>query len=129
MEIRSRKSMVIRDGDPNSKSAGSFFKNPVISQAKFESLKRSNDVEIPSFSAGDNVKVPAAWLIEHAGFGKGFSLGNAGLSSKHTLAVINRSSASASDVVALRDLIQAGVKERFGITLETEPIFVGFRAS
>jgi UDP-N-acetylmuramate dehydrogenase len=125
LAIRRAKSMVIENGDPNSRSAGSFFKNPVVDRTKFEQL-RSQFERIPSFDFEDKVKVPAAWLIENAGFHKGFALGNAGISSKHTLALINRGDASAAELLALKDRIQDAVEEEFGIALQPEPVFVGF---
>jgi len=70
--------------------------------------------------------VPAAWLIEQAGFKKGFALGNAGISANHSLAIINRGSATSAEIVALKDLIQKSVADRFGIRLEPEPVLVGF---
>ena len=127
LSIRRAKSMVIDALDPNSKSAGSFFKNPVVSRTTFEAIKGSNGSTAPSFDAGpDMVKVPAAWLIEHSGFGKGFVLGQAGISSKHTLALINRGDAAAAEIIDLKDRIQLAVNERFGISLQPEPVFVGF---
>jgi UDP-N-acetylmuramate dehydrogenase len=71
------------------------------------------------------VKIPAAWLVEQAGFRKGYALGAAGISSRHTLALINRGGATAAEILALRDLIIATVEKRFGIQLEPEPVFVG----
>ena len=123
--IRRSKSMVIDDGDPNARSAGSFFKNPIVEKSRFEELQ-SEFESIPSFEFGDKVKVPAAWLIEHAGFNKGFELGNAGISSKHTLALINRGGASAAELLELKEKIQSAVQEKFGIHLQPEPVFVGF---
>jgi UDP-N-acetylmuramate dehydrogenase len=125
LNIRRSKSMVIDIGDPNSRSVGSFFKNPVVEKGKFDELKGLYDA-MPSFVFGDKVKIPAAWLIENAGFQKGFSMGDAGISSKHTLALINRGGASAEDVIALKQKIQDAVKGKFGIMLQPEPVFVGF---
>lgn len=131
IEIRSRKSMVINENDPNSKSAGSFFKNPVVSNDKFaETIEKARNLgleTVPSFAVDDeNVKVPAAWLIEKSGFQKGFRKGNAGLSTNHTLAIVNLGGAAAKDVLALKTEIQAGVEKCFDIRLQTEPVFVGF---
>lgn len=126
LSIRRSKSMVIDADDPNSRSAGSFFKNPIISVEEFAKI-RDAFPNAPSFVVDDLlVKVPAAWLIENAGFHKGYALGNAGISSKHTLALINRGGASAGEIVKLKDEIQATVGLRFGIELQPEPIFVGF---
>lgn len=127
LAIRRAKSMVIDEDDPNTKCAGSFFKNPVISTEQFSRIRESNSA-VPQFSAGEGfVKVPAAWLIEKAGFHKGTILGRAGTSTKHSLALINRGGAKAADIIALKELIVSGVESRFGIELQPEPIFVGFR--
>ncbi len=126
LSVRSAKSMVIDPNDPNSQSAGSFFKNPIIGR---EMLAEIEDAfpEVPHFDVDtENVKVAAAWLIENAGFYKGFAMGNAGISTKHSLAIVNRGNATAADVIALRDRIVSEVNERFGIELRPEPIFVGF---
>lgn len=128
ISIRTAKSMVIDPDDPNSKSAGSFFKNPVIAGSDLSGLEKRMGVgPIPHFEAEKGkIKVPAAWLIERAGFHKGFALGNAGISSKHSLGLINRGGASAAEIVALKDLITAEVRSITGIDLSPEPIFVGF---
>jgi UDP-N-acetylmuramate dehydrogenase len=118
--------MVIDESDPNSRSAGSFFKNPVISTDLFTTLQ-SKFGEIPHFPGGqDKVKVPAAWLIENAGFHKGYALGRAGLSSNHTLAIINCDGASAGEILELKSAIQRAVADKFGIELQPEPVLVGF---
>jgi UDP-N-acetylmuramate dehydrogenase len=126
LKIRRSKSMVIDGADPNSQSAGSFFKNPIVELAKFEAI-RGVEPDIPSFPASETtVKIAAAWLIEKAGFAKGFRLGHAGISTKHSLALVNFGGASAAEIVALKDMIRSRVEEKFGIRLEPEPIFVGF---
>jgi UDP-N-acetylmuramate dehydrogenase len=125
-EIRRRKGMYIVEGDPDSRSAGSFFKNPVISAEHFERIAAQEGGEVPHYPAGDGaVKVPAAWLLERAGFHKGYTMGAAGISSRHTLALVNRGGAKAADIFALRDRIIAEVEARFGIRLEPEPVLVG----
>ena len=135
LKIRSAKSMVIDENDINTKSVGSFFKNPVITYEKFEDLKESiknkgiieRDEEIPFFNIDENsIKIPAAWIIEQSGFHKGFKMGNAGLSSNHTLAIINRGNANADEVLHLMNEIQSNVKAKFDLQLYPEPIFVGF---
>lgn len=127
ISIRRRKSMIIESGDPNSRSAGSFFKNPIVSDEAYRSLAKENDVIVPHFAAGmAQVKIPAAWLIEQAGFQKGFRLGNAGISSNHSLAIINRGGASADEIVGLVKSIQSEVFKKFGIDLHPEPVFLGF---
>ena len=129
-EIRRSKGMLIVPGDEDCRSAGSFFKNPVLSEAQFQELAAraaSKALEIPSYPALDaQKKVSAAWLVEHAGFSKGYATGAAGISNKHALALINRGNARASDIVELKDEIQRGVQEAWGILLEPEPVFVGF---
>ena len=125
VDIRRKKSMVIDPADPNSRSAGSFFKNPIVDGKRLEQIE-SQTGAVPYFEFGEQVKIPAAWLIEKAGFPKGFVLANAGISSNHTLAIINRGSAKAADIIALKDMIQGGVRETFGIELVPEPVFVGF---
>jgi UDP-N-acetylmuramate dehydrogenase len=121
--------MLIVPGDDDCRSAGSFFKNPVLSEAQFKELAAraaSKGLEIPSYPALDaQHKVSAAWLVEHSGFPKDMRLGAAGISHKHALALINRGNAKASDIVGLKDEIQHGVQEAWGILLEPEPVFVG----
>ena len=125
ISIRRSKSMVIDPSDENTRSAGSFFKNPIVAVDKLDEIKRSFD-RVPFFDVGDMVKIPAAWLIENSGFKKGFVGGRAGISTKHTLALINRGSATADELIVLKDRIQSEVAEKFGIDLHPEPVFVGF---
>jgi UDP-N-acetylmuramate dehydrogenase len=129
-EIRRSKGMLIVSGDDDCRSAGSFFKNPVLSEAQFQELAAraaSKGLEIPSYPALDaQHKVSAAWLVEHSGFSKGYAVGAAGISHKHALALINRGDAKASDIVGLKDEIQHGVQEAWGIPLEPELVFLGF---
>ena len=125
--IRRGKGMLLVEGDADCRSAGSFFKNPVISVERFAGLTARLGQEPPHYPAGEGqVKLPAAWLIEQAGFPKGFVLGRAGISSRHTLALINRGGATAADLLALRDSIVAAVNGRFEIALEMEPVLLGF---
>jgi UDP-N-acetylmuramate dehydrogenase len=129
-EIRRSKGMLIVPGDDDCRSAGSFFKNPVLSEEQFKDLAeraQSRGLEIPSYPALDaQRKVSAAWLVEHSGFSKGYAVGPAGISNKHALALINRGGAKASDIVSLKDEIQHGVQEAWGILLKPEPVFIGF---
>ena len=129
-EIRRSKGMLIVPGDEDCRSAGSFFKNPVLTEQQFQDLAAraaSRGLEIPSYPALDaQRKVSAAWLVEHSGFSKGYATGAAGISKKHALALTNRGDAKASDIVALKDEIQRGVQEAWGILLEPEPVFIGF---
>jgi UDP-N-acetylmuramate dehydrogenase len=130
--IRQSKGMLLVDGDPDCRSAGSFFKNPVVAEEQVQKIATISGMHPPRFPAGPGaenegrVKVPAAWLIEQAGFSKGYTLGAAGVSSRHTLALINRGGATASDILALARQIDSAVSERFGITLEMEPVMLGF---
>jgi UDP-N-acetylmuramate dehydrogenase len=130
--VRQSKGMLLVDGDPDCRSAGSFFKNPVVSEEQLRQIAAVSAKELPRFPAGTGaenlgrVKVPAAWLIEQAGFAKGYELGAAAISSRHTLALVNRGEASAAEVLALAEQITAAVEERFGIRLEMEPVMVGF---
>jgi len=132
LNIRAEKSMVIAAGDPNSQSAGSFFKNPIVTKSELTRIeKRAAHLgyeAVPHFMVdGTRVKIPAAWLIEKSGFQKGFEFGRVGLSSRHTLAIINRGDASAKDILRLKEKIQSAVKEQFNVKLTPEPIFVGFK--
>jgi UDP-N-acetylmuramate dehydrogenase len=135
LQIRESKAMVLREGDPDSKSVGSFFKNPILDNAAAANADDKAHVcgllgiseKIPSFHIAEGKeKLPAAWLIERAGFTKGLIRGNAAISSKHTLALINRGGASAKDILDLMHLIQKRVYELFGVELQPEPTFVGF---
>ncbi len=130
-EIRRGKGMLLTPGEPDCCSAGSFFKNPLITTQQFAALAESLQLEPPQIphwpvpGTSPGVKLAAAWLIEQAGFEKGFSLGNAGVSSRHTLALINRGHATYADLTGLRDRIRSEVHSRFRITLEQEPIELG----
>ncbi|MGC2475343.1 MAG: UDP-N-acetylmuramate dehydrogenase [Candidatus Sulfotelmatobacter sp.] len=127
--IRARKGMLIVEGDPDSCSAGSFFKNPVLSEEQHEELRQraeSKRLTIPSYPALDRSrKVSAAWLVEHSGFARGYGFGHVGISNKHTLAIVNRGGATAAEVLALKDQIQQRVEELWGVKLESEPVMVG----
>lgn len=124
LELRRGKGMVLDEADHDSWSAGSFFTNPILTEADAARLPE----DAPRFPAGEGkVKSSAAWLIDHAGFTKGFGTPPATLSTKHTLALTNRGGATASDIVELARTIRDGVRERFGVTLVPEPFFVGLR--
>jgi UDP-N-acetylmuramate dehydrogenase len=129
-EIRKGKGMLLVADDPECRSAGSFFKNPAVEPDVAEHVReyaRRVGVAIRVYPAATGlVKIPAAWLIEQAGFGKGFALGRAGISNKHTLALVNRGGARAEEIVALAERIRWAVEERFSIRLEMEPVRVGF---
>lgn len=122
LELRRGKGMVVDPDDPDSWSAGSFFTNPVLSAEQAQRLPE----EAPRFPQPDGrVKTSAAWLIEHAGFGKGFAHGAARLSTKHSLALVNPGAATAADVLALATVIRDGVAARYGVVLSAEPVLVG----
>jgi UDP-N-acetylmuramate dehydrogenase len=130
--IRQAKGMLIVEGDPDCRSAGSFFKNPVMTDEQFRQIAAAGEKAPPRFPAGPGaenpglVKVPAAWLIEQAGFAKGYTLGAAAVSRRHTLALVNLGGASAAEILALASQITAAVEARFGIRLEMEPVRLGF---
>jgi UDP-N-acetylmuramate dehydrogenase len=121
--VRKRKGMVIDPADPDTRSAGSFFTNPMITTEQFGRLAASHDV--PSYPAGDGlVKIPAAWLIQHAGFPKGYAAHGARISTKHTLALTNPGNATTAGLLALARDIRDAVEVGFGVTLTPEPTLV-----
>jgi UDP-N-acetylmuramate dehydrogenase len=136
--VRQAKGMLIVEGDSDCRSAGSFFKNPVVDEEQLRQIAAASDTAPPRFPAGPGaenqgrVKVPAAWLIEQAGFAKGYRLGAAAISTRHTLALVNlgehdgSGGASAAEILALASQITAAVEKRFGIQLEMEPVMMGF---
>jgi UDP-N-acetylmuramate dehydrogenase len=128
--IRARKGMLIVPGDPDCQSAGSFFKNPVLSQpqhADLEKRAQAKGLTLPSYPAlVKSHKVSAAWLVEKSGFARGYGFGHVGISSKHALAIVNRGEATAAEVLALKDQIQQRVEELWAVKLEPEPVMVGF---
>lgn len=128
--IRATKGMLIGTDDQDSRSAGSFFKNPIVAQDQYTriaALPACKDQKPPSFPApAGAVKISAAWLVERSGFHRGYTDGNVGISRKHSLAIINRGGASANDVLRLKNKVQDGVFQAFGVRLQPEPVFVGF---
>jgi UDP-N-acetylmuramate dehydrogenase len=128
--IRALKGMLIVPGDADCQSAGSFFKNPVLSETEHEHLKQraaTRGLNVPSYPALEtHKKVSAAWLVERSGFNKGFGFGRVGISSKHALAIVNRGGATSGEVIALKEQIQQRVEEIWGVKLEPEPVMVGF---
>jgi UDP-N-acetylmuramate dehydrogenase len=133
--IRQSKAMLIVRDDEDCRSAGSFFKNPLVSEA--EAIRIEAMVQrlapakiLPRYPGGNGqVKLAAAWLVEQAGFHKGYSRGPVGISRKHTLAIVNRGGATAKDIVALKEEIQKKVFDVWGVKLQPEPVFVGFGES
>jgi UDP-N-acetylmuramate dehydrogenase len=135
LELRRGKSMVLDAEDPNRRSAGSFFVNPVLSAAQLTALRGRVAAagiadELPTFAADrGGRKVPAAWLIERAGFAKGHASGRVGISTRHSLALVNHGGATAAELVGLARRIVARVDELFGVRLRPEPVFLGFPES
>ena len=133
LALRRRKAMVLDPNEPNSRSAGSFFMNPVVSQIEFAQINQqalqviSDNSPMPQYPMPNgDVKLSAAWLIENAGFKRGYVHGNVGTSSRHSLAIINRGNGTAREVLELADQIRSRVTAVFGVHLAPEPIFVGF---
>jgi len=124
--LRRAKGMVLSADDPESVSAGSFFVNPVVDAAALARVEGLAAERPPRFEAGDGrYKLAAAWLVERAGFPKGWGTGRAGVSRKHALALVNRGGATAREIIACARTIRDGVRSRFGVALEPEPVFVG----
>jgi UDP-N-acetylmuramate dehydrogenase len=124
--LRRAKGMILDDADPESVSAGSFFTNPVLEARRLAAIEAAAGERVPRFDAGDGrYKVPAAWLVEHAGFPKGWGTARAGVSRKHALALVNRGGATARDLLDVARAIREGVSRRFGVVLEPEPVFIG----
>lgn len=129
LAIRRSKSMLLDPRDPNGRSAGSFFTNPVVSPSFAAQLaaRLPDPTKMPRWDAGSGqVKLAAAWLIQQAGFEKGHVHGNAGLSSAHVLALVNRGGATAAELIALARTIRDRVLDRFGVRLRPEPVPLGF---
>ncbi len=127
LAVRRRKGMVIDAADADTRSVGSFFMNPVVSEHHRERVASVAGVQPPAYPADSgHVKLSAAWLIERSGFQRGDGDGPVGISSKHTLALVNRGGATARDVLRFASRIKRGVLDRFGISLRPEPVFVGF---
>ena len=131
VELRRKKGMVLDPDDHDTWSAGSFFTNPILDPPALAALQQRTatvGAPLPVFPEPDGrAKVSAAWLIERAGFSKGFAApgGRASVSHKHALALTNRGGATTAELVALARAIRDGVRDRFGVTLENEPVFVG----
>jgi UDP-N-acetylmuramate dehydrogenase len=132
LKIRQSKAMLIVPGDEDSRSAGSFFKNPIVTRAEAARIQtlvdqRAPGAKVPFYEAGQGrVKLAAAWLVEQAGLNKGFTRGPVAISRKHALAIVNRGGAKAEDVVVLKNEVQQRVFDLWGVRLEPEPVFVGF---
>ena len=127
LQLRRGKGMVIDPHDPDSVSAGSFFTNPILDPGDFARLQaRAGEDSPPAFPEPDGrIKTSAAWLIQRAGYARGYGEGRVGISSKHTLAIVNRGGATTAELLAFAREIAAGVRERFGVALHPEPVLVG----
>ncbi|HVT44581.1 MAG TPA: UDP-N-acetylmuramate dehydrogenase [Thermoanaerobaculia bacterium] len=132
--VRRRKGMVIDPSDPDTRSDGSFFMNPIIDEAEVEGFLdrvrkggglREGELP-PMYPVSEGIKLSAAWLIERAGFSRGYGEGRVGLSTRHTLAIVNRGGATSSELLMLVRRIRQRVHEQLGIVLPPEPVFVGF---
>jgi UDP-N-acetylmuramate dehydrogenase len=143
LALRRSKGMVLDPGDPDTRSAGSFFINPVLDAGQFAALEGvvaarcGPDVRVPRYPADPGyVKISAAWLIEQAGFSKGYpasqetrgpGLPGARISAKHTLALVNPGGATAASLLGLAREVRNGVRDAFGVELANEPVLVGHR--
>ncbi|KWX67088.1 UDP-N-acetylmuramate dehydrogenase [Mycobacterium sp. NAZ190054] len=127
LALRTRKGMVLDETDHDTWSVGSFFTNPVVSVADFDRLAAAVDGPVPNYPAPNGVKLAAGWLVERAGFGKGYPGHDAParLSTKHALALTNRGAATTADVISLARTVRDGVRNAFGIELTPEPVLVG----
>lgn len=128
MELRASKGMLVDANDPDSRSCGSFFTNPIVDAAQADEVERRVHAAqpMPRFAAdAGKIKLAAAWLVERAGYTKGYGDGAVGLSRKHTLALVNRGSATTGELLAFARTVRDGVRDKLGVTLEPEPIFVG----
>jgi UDP-N-acetylmuramate dehydrogenase len=126
LSLRRGKGMVLDPRDPDTRSSGSFFTNPILDRPAFLALTGRAGAQLPSYpEPDDHYKVSAAWLIDRSGFPKGYWSGAARLSTKHVLAVTNPGGATAAEVVTLAREIRDRVRERFGVTLVNEPVLVG----
>lgn len=130
--IRQSKAMLLVEGDEDCRSAGSFFKNPLVSVGEADrvqslAVRLAPGKALPRFPSADGqVKLAAAWLVEQAGFHKGYSPGPVGISRKHSLAIVNRGGATARDIIALKNEVQTKVMDVWGVRLQPEPVFIGF---
>ena len=126
LAVRRRKGMVLDAQDPDTRSVGSFFMNPVVTTSDRARIAGAAGENVPGFAAGEGrVKIPAAWLIERSGFGKGRSDGAVGLSTKHPLAIVNRGGATTRDVLRFAVRVKRAVIDWCGLWLQPEPVFVG----
>jgi UDP-N-acetylmuramate dehydrogenase len=128
LALRARKGMVLDAADHDTWSVGSFFTNPVVGPEVYDRLAAQTKGQVPHYPAPDGVKLAAGWLVERAGFGKGYphdEKARCRLSTKHALALTNRGGATAEDVMVVARAVKDGVRDVFGITLKPEPVLVG----
>ena len=132
IRLRRAKSMIYDPSDPNHRSAGSFFVNPIVSAETVDNVRTAlqeqglEEGQMPCFAQGDGqFKLSAAWLMDRAGFQKGFGKGSVGLSTNHCLAIVNRGGGKCDDIQALMATVQKGVLAKFGVQLSPEPVFWG----
>jgi UDP-N-acetylmuramate dehydrogenase len=126
LALRRSKSMVLDENDANTRSVGSFFINPTVDATTADRIAAAAGMPMPRFDQADgSAKLAAAWLIEQAGYRRGYSDGAAGLSSRHALAIINRQNAQTADIVRLAWRIHQAVRDTFGIRLHAEPVLLG----
>ena len=128
LNLRRNKSMVVDPNDPNSRSVGSFFMNPLLTSEELEILRArwlaaGRTDPLPTFPSNGMTKVPAAWLVEQSGFRKGFRAGGVGISQNHSLALVNYSGSS-KELMNLASRVEHAVSEKFGIILQREPVVV-----
>jgi UDP-N-acetylmuramate dehydrogenase len=126
LRLRRGKGMVIDPADPDSVSAGSFFTNPILEPQEFALLQSRAPESPPAWPEPDGrIKTSAAWLIQRAGFDRGYGNGRVGISTKHTLALVNRGGATTEELMGLAREIAGGVRASFGVALHPEPVLVG----
>ena len=132
LAVRRSKSMVIDSADPNRRSVGSFFVNPMVTGEQADDVEqraRAAAFEaqpMPRYPVGERVKLSAAWLIERSGFPKGTTEGAVGISTRHALAIVNRGGATAAEIFSFARRVRGAVIERFGVALAAEPVLIGF---
>jgi UDP-N-acetylmuramate dehydrogenase len=125
LELRRGKGMVVDPADPDTWSVGSFFTNPILAPEELAAFEERAGGAYPSWPADEGTKLSAAWLIQHAGFGRGYGGERVRVSAKHTLALTHRGGGSTAELVALAREVRDGVRDRFGVTLRAEPRLVG----
>ncbi len=128
LAVRSEKSMLLDPADPNGRSCGSFFLNPIVAPEDVARIQlQAEGAALPTYPQPDGrIKLAAGWLIERSGFNKGLRSGHVGLSTKHALAIVAHAGATATEVRRFAEQIRAGVQARFGVALTPEPNFWGF---